>query len=91
MKVEIEILEDQIDLLNRIRSLPKLIEERIGKFPQAFPGSAREVDDIQQAVANLEFKCKKMIFDTCIVKERLADILNDTDLSSDKFRSEDWD
>lgn len=91
MKVQIEILEDQLELLEKIKELPKLIEKHIGKLPQAFPGQGQEINEIQQQVANLEFKCKQMIFDTCIVKEQLAKIFDDVHLDSEKYKRKDWD
>ncbi len=91
MKVNLEILDDQIELLNRIKQIPKMIEDHVGRLPQAFPGGDYEIAEIRQAVANLEFKCKKMIFDTCIVKEKLTEILDGTHLDSNSFKKGDWD
>ena len=86
MKVEIDVLDDQLDLLNRIKRLPAMIQSQIGLFPQCFARPDCEMDMIVQAVANLEFKCKKMIFETCIVKEQLASIFDDVELDSSKYR-----
>lgn len=87
MKVEIDILEDQIELLSRLKAIPKIIQDHIGKLPQAFPGGEYEMGEILQAVANLEFRCKQMIFDTCIVKERLSSILDNVYLHSNSYKT----
>lgn len=85
MKVEIDILEEQIELLNRIKSIPKIIKEVIGVLPVSFPGGLYEIREIEQQIANLEFKCKKMIFDTCIVKEQLYIFFENTHLDSKSY------
>lgn len=91
MKVQIEVLDDQLELLGRIQSLPKMIDDHIGAIPSAFPAWDNELNSIKQYVANMEFKCKKMIFDTCIVKDSLERVFGDTTLNSDKYKPDDWD
>ena len=82
MKVQIEVLDDQLELLKKIQSLPKIISDHLGKFPQAFTNPFYETSKIDDAVANLEFKCKKMIFDTCIVKDKLEEIFKGLNVSN---------
>ncbi len=91
MKIEIEILEDQLELLENIKSIPKLIVDRIGKLPVCFPGGEYEMEQIQHALANLEFRCKKMIFDTLMVREQLSKIFTGTDLHSPSCNLEEGD
>ena len=77
MKVEVEIYDDQIDLLRRIRALPAMIEQQIGTLPQSFPGGFNEVSRIKEICETLEFKWKKWIMDGFITHRDLSDLLKD--------------
>lgn len=74
MKIEVEVLEDQLELLGKIKSLPKVIREHLGKFPQSFPGQQDELKLIEQNLASLEHLCKEWIFNRTVLNSKLGEI-----------------
>lgn len=86
MKIEIEILDDQLELIEKIRTLPRVIEKHLGKFPSSFPGGQEEIDEIKQMCALLEFKGKKWIFATLAANVDLAKHFTDVTLMTERER-----
>lgn len=66
MKIELDLLEDQIEFLEKIRNLPKMVEDYIGILPQSFPYPASYVDIIKQSCEEMEFACRKWILSTAV-------------------------
>lgn len=66
MKLELEIFDDQIELLQKFKTLPKMVEEHIGLLPQSFPGSTCELQRIKELCEILEFRWKKWVINSLI-------------------------
>ena len=77
MKIEFEILPDQMDLLQRIKELPALIENNLGKLPMSFPGGSAELARIRELCESLEFKWKKWVLDQFITRFQPSCIFKD--------------
>lgn len=75
MKIDLEITQDQIDLLTKIKELPKMVSDHIGSLPQSFPGRGREIERIKENCEELEFKWKKWVMDTLIVNSNLSSLV----------------
>jgi hypothetical protein len=73
MKVEIEILEDQVELLKKIQDLPKVIDDYLGNLPQSFNA---DLNGMKDNAFNLEVECKRWIYETCILQTRLNEVLD---------------
>jgi archaellum component FlaC len=76
MKIEIEILPDQLELLEKIKLLPKVIEDHIGKLPISFEG--RYKNTVNEICEYLEFACKEWIYETTKVNSDLIKLLDKT-------------
>jgi len=63
MKIEVEITPDQLDLLEKIKTLTKVLQEHIGNLPASFP-NGYEMDRIKELCESLEFRWKKWILDS---------------------------
>jgi hypothetical protein len=78
MKVQVDILDSQLELLEKLRTLPDIINAHVGKFPQDFPNCSTSLGQIDTSVAMLEFLCKKWIFDTSIMRSKFDKVLDKT-------------
>jgi hypothetical protein len=75
MKIELEILPDQLELLQRIKSLPGLLSATIGLLPQSFPGSGCELERIKELCEDLEFKWKSWVMQGLITRMQADDLM----------------
>ena len=73
MRIEIEALDDQLELLERIRGLEKLVREHLGTFPVTFETNY-DYNYLANVFANLEWDCKKWILGTQVLNPRLGDV-----------------
>ena len=71
MKIEIEVLEDQLELLQRIRTLAKVVYDHLGAFPTSFSTSYGH-EHLGSVFANLEYDCKKWILETVALNLKLG-------------------
>ena len=71
MKVQIDILDDQLELLKKFQSLASVIKNHIGALPDSFKEVNGYVAQIDFAIANLEYKCRKWIIETSLMYQKI--------------------
>lgn len=80
MKIELEIHKDQIELLERIKKLPQIVEDSLGKLPTSFPGGIEEIERIKELCESLEFIWKKWVLDNIITRSDFSHLLTDIEI-----------
>ena len=91
MKVEVNVLEDQIEILRRFQSLPELIKNHIGKLPVDLKGVDSHLRYMDDSIANLEFQCKKWIIETSFLNSKLNEFFDGIKVASTDTRVSDYD
>lgn len=80
MKINKEIPQDMLEIGDKIRQLPGLIEKHMGQFPQSFPGGYDPCRAVKDWSVDMELNWKRWIFNYLIVNTTLSEIFDEDDL-----------
>lgn len=80
MELIFRILPDQVELLEKFRQLPDIVQKHIGDLPASFPPST-EVERIKELCTSLEFKWKQWVWQSFLVTTEFAAWMEGTKLA----------
>ena len=84
MKIEVEILDDQLELLEKIRGLSRLVKEHLGVLPQSFK-TGYDFDSLDCIFASMEYDCKKWVIETMALNSQLSPFLSEVSIYPKRF------
>ena len=88
MKLDFEVHDDQLALLQRFRELPDMIHKHIGDLPTSFPPSS-ELDRIKELCLSFEFKWKQWIWQSFLTNSSFDKCMEGTTLAkSSEYRAD---
>lgn len=76
LRLELIVLPDQLELLERIRALPKVVEDSLGPIPHSFPAGPDEIQRIKELCESLEFHWKRWLWNIFIQSDGVSKVMD---------------